>query len=62
MDMLKIVRNTTNIAELKDQKYVFCTRDFGGPKPYYGKIGLTAFIGYFQNLWEYMKWKKRRGS
>ena len=58
--MLKIVKNNTNIPELKGQKYVFYTEDFRGPKPYYGKIGLTAVIGYFQVLWEYMKWKCNR--
>ena len=60
--MLKIVRNNTNIAELKNQKYVFYTRDFRGTKPHYGKISLTAVIGYFQVLWEYMRWKNKRGG
>lgn len=60
--MLKIVKNNTNIAELKNQKYVFYTQDFRGTKPYYGKIGLTAVVEYFQVLWEYMKWKLKRGA
>lgn len=59
--MLKIVKNNTNIEALKNQKYVFYTRDFGGTKPQYGKIGLTAVIGYFQVLWEKMMWKIKRG-
>ena len=60
--MLKIVKNDTNIEALKGQKYVFCTDDFRGSKPYYGKIGLTTVIEYFQVLWEYMKWKLKRGA
>lgn len=60
--MLKIVRNNTNIAELKGQKYVFCTRDFGGTKPHYGKISWTAFRGYLEVLWERIKWKFKRGA
>lgn len=60
--MLKIVRNNTNISELKNQKYVFYTQDFGVTKPYYGKISLTAFIGYLQVLWKYARWKHKRGA
>lgn len=60
--MLKIVKNNTNIAELKNQKYVLYTRNFGDNKAYYGKIGLTALIGYFRVRQEYRRWKRRRGA